>query len=134
MYVNCNMTIQWRHIILVSFIRCGPVIVFCRLIAFTPIYSCRQLIFEQGFSYTENYYYCMFPYIFFEKPLKKNTYTSLATSTPVKRTVTLMNISQRVFGDVIMFFVCPQEGRATVNQDTKLDNRVIDLRVSCNQS
>ncbi len=37
-------------------------------------------------------------------------------------------------GDVIMFFVCPQEGRATVNQDTKLDNRVIDLRVSCSLS
>lgn len=28
-------------------------------------------------------------------------------------------------------FVFPQEGRATVNQDTRLDNRVIDLRVSC---
>lgn len=31
---------------------------------------------------------------------------------------------------MVFFFVHPQEGRATVNQDTKLDNRVIDLRVS----
>lgn len=31
-------------------------------------------------------------------------------------------------------FVLPQEGRATVNQDTRLDNRVIDLRVSWSHS
>lgn len=45
---------------------------------------------------------------------------------------TVTNIVQvwRVFGH-IMFLVCLQEGRATVNQDTRLDNRVIDLRVSC---
>lgn len=39
----------------------------------------------------------------------------------------------RVWGSCV-FFVCPQEGRATVNQDTRLDNRVIDLRVSCSNS
>lgn len=76
----------------------------------------------------------MFLNIYFLIRLYKKSTHIPAHKHPCEKKILLNISSLEIFWwyDCV-FFVYPQEGRATVNQDTKLDNRVIDLRVSCYQ-